>query len=235
MGQAGKYGDALADLVAHHAQQVVLIGGLHVGFHPDQDVALAVLVQQQAILGHIAGDGGAQGAVGALAVGPGAPHGVHIGGGAGLGEGAHLAEVGHVGGDVGGAVVREHRAQGPIGVVRADHVGDVLRVGGVAAGAGEVAGAEAGVHGGGHLAVGARLHQLLGKPQVAVLVAQGHVGPLDGHHTLGVKRLAQGKLDLHGVGRALAQVAVQHGLLFIVQDHVVSSLLNCIHMSELRA
>ena len=99
----------------------------------------------------------------------------------------------------------------------------------------EVTGAEAGVDRRGHAAVRAGLDQLFGKPQVAVLVAQGHVGPLDGHHTLGVKRLAQGKLDLHGVGRALAQVAVQHGLLFIVQDHVVSSLLNCIHMSELRA
>ena len=220
LGQAGEHGDALADLVAHHAQQMVLIVGLHVGLHVDHDVALPVLVQQQAVLGHAAGDGGAQGAVGALPVGPGAPHGVHIGGGAGLGEGADLAEVGDVGGDVGGAVIGQHRPQAAVGRVGAAHVVGVLLADGVGAGPGEIAQAEAGVDGGVNPAAGPRIVHLLGKPQIARLVAQGDVGPGDGDHAGGVEGLPQGKLDLHGIGGALSVLAIHHGLLFVSELHV---------------
>ena len=82
--------------------------------------------------------------------------------------------------------------------------------------------AEAGVHRGGHPALRPGLEHLLGKPQVAGLVAQGHVGPGDGYHAGGVERLTQGKLDLHGVGRAIAEFAIQHGLLIVVENHVLA-------------
>ena len=87
------------------------------------------------------------------------------------------------------------------------------------AGAGEVTGAEAGVDRRGHAAVRAGLDQLFGKPQVAGLIAQGNVRTLDGHHALGVEAFADADLDLHGIGGAFAVLAVQHGLLFVSQDH----------------
>lgn len=67
------------------------------------------------------------------------------------------------------------------------------------------------------------LDQLLGKPEVAVLIAQGHMRPLDRHHALCVKALADADLDLHGIGCALAIFALQHGFLFIVENHVFPS------------
>ena len=76
--------------------------------------------------------------------------------------------------------------------------------------------AEAGVDGRRHAALGAGLDQLFRKPQVAGLVAQGNVGPLNGDHAGRVKALADADLDLHGVGSALTVLAIQHGLLFIV-------------------
>ena len=217
--QVREDGDALADLVAHHAEQMVFIVALHVGFHADKDVALAVFIEQQTVFGHAAGDGGAQCAVGALAVGARAPDGVDIRRGARFGESADLAEVRHVRRDVRRAVIAQHRAERAVGIVRAQHVGDVLGVRRMGAGAGEVTGAEAGVDRRGHAAVRADLDQLFGKPQVAGLIAQGNVRTLDGHHALGVEAFADADLDLHGIGGAFAVLAVQHGLLFVSQDH----------------
>ena len=82
-----------------------------------------------------------------------------------------------------------------------------------------MAGAEARVERRRHAAARAGLDQLLGKPEVAVLIAQGHMRPLDRHHALCVKALADADLDLHGIGGAFAVLAVQHGLLFVSQDH----------------
>ena len=73
------------------------------------------------------------------------------------------------------------------------------------------------------LSVGACLDQLFGKPQVAGLIAQGNVRTLDGHHALGVEAFADADLDLHGIGCALAIFALQHGFLFIVENHVFPS------------
>ena len=202
---------------------MILIGALHVGLDANEDVALAVLIEQQAVFGNAARDGRAQRAVGALAVGARAPDGVDVRRGTGFGERADLAEVRHIGGDVGGAVVAEYRAERTVGIVRADHVSNVFRIRGVGAGAGKVAGAEARVERRRHAAARAGLDQLLGKPEVAVLIAQGHMRPLDRHHALCVKALADADLDLHGIGCALAIFALQHGFLFIVENHVFPS------------
>ena len=63
------------------------------------------------------------------------------------------------------------------------------------------------------------LNQLFGKPQVTVLIAQSNVRPLDRHHALCVEALADTDLDLHGVCRTLAILAVKHGFLFVVENH----------------
>ena len=47
------------------------------------------------------------------------------------------------------------------------------------------------------------------------------MGPGNGNHPGGVKALADAHLDLHGVGGAFAVLAVQHGLLFIVENHIL--------------
>ena len=86
----------------------------------------------------------------------------------------------------------------------------------VGAGPGEVTQAEARIDGGGNAALCTGMKHFFGKPQIAGLVAQRHMGAGDGDHAGGIKGLAQGKLDFHGVGGAFPVLTVQHGLLFIV-------------------
>ena len=57
LGEAGEDRDPVADLFSAHAQDVVVCITGHIGFHIDQDVPVAVFVQEQAIFWHITGNG----------------------------------------------------------------------------------------------------------------------------------------------------------------------------------
>lgn len=67
------------------------------------------------------------------------------------------------------------------------------------------------------------LDQLFSKPEVAVLIAQGYVCSLDGHHALCLKALSNADLNLHGIGSTFTILAIKHGFLFIVENHLFPS------------
>jgi hypothetical protein len=84
----------------------------------------------------------------------------------------------------------------------------------------KIAQAESGVYGGMDLGFNAQVHHFFGKPEIRLLVAQGHVRIGDGDHPFGLKAFPYADLDLQGELGTLPEFSVQHFLFFPVQDHV---------------
>ena len=178
----------------------------------NQNLTLAVLVQQVAVIRNYAGHRCAKGTLCCLTVGSCTVYGIHKRGAAGLRERADLAEPRHILLQIRRAVISHDRTQRI--VCRMGSLDDCLILRLQFGDAAELLPVERGIDGGENPARRTASHQLFRKPEVCLLIAQRHMGSGYGHHIRRIVCLPDCHLYFHCKLYTGTKFAVQHCLFF---------------------